>query len=61
MILTANHGGGLKRPSNSRVQLYHQVILGGDSVVALADLLLDPLVKLVTYDRVDHVGNPGPR
>ena len=36
-------------------------MLRGDPIVALADLLLDPLVELVADDRVDHVGEPAPR
>ena len=36
-------------------------MLGGDLVVALSDLLLNPLVELVTNDGVDHVGKPAPR
>ena len=36
-------------------------MLRGDSVVALSNLLLNPLVELVTNDGVDHIGKPGPR
>ena len=36
-------------------------MLGGDLVVALSDLLLNPLVELVADDGVNHVGKPAPR
>ena len=36
-------------------------MLRGDPVVALSDLLLNPLVELVTNDGVDHVGKPAAR
>ena len=36
-------------------------MLRGDPVVALSDLLLNPLVEPVADDGVDHIGKPGPR
>ena len=36
-------------------------MLRGDPVIALSDLLLNPLAELVTNDGVDHVGKPAPR
>ena len=36
-------------------------MLRGDSVVALSNLLLNPLVELVADDGVNHVGKPAPR
>ena len=36
-------------------------MLGGDPVVTLSNLLLNPLVELVADDGVNHVGKPAPR
>ena len=36
-------------------------MLRGDSVVALSNLLLNPLVELVADDGVNHIGKPAPR
>ena len=36
-------------------------MFGGDPVVALSNLLLNPLVELVADDGVNHVGKPAPR
>ena len=36
-------------------------MLRGDSVVALSNLFLNPLVELVTDDGVNHIGKPAPR
>ena len=36
-------------------------MLRGDSVVALSNLFLNPLVELVADDGVNHIGKPAPR
>ena len=36
-------------------------MIGGHPIVALANPLLHPLVELVADNRVNHVGEPGPR
>ena len=36
-------------------------MLRGDSVVALSNLLLNPLVELVADDGVNNIGKPAPR
>ena len=59
--LTAHHRGGHERLRDGRVQVEHEVVLGGDPVVPTADLLGDPALEVVADEGVDQVDDPLPR
>ena len=56
--LTADIGRATKCCCNLWVKVYHEVTLLSNLVIAILNLLRDPLSEVVTTQGVDHVNDP---
>ena len=60
-VLTANVSRVAKCSSNLWIQVDHEVTLLCKLIIAIFYLLRDPLSKVVTTQRINHVDDPLPR
>ena len=60
-VLTADISRVAKCSSNLWIQVDHEVTLLSKLIIAIFHLLRDPLSKVVTTQRIDHVYDPLPR
>ena len=60
-ILTADVSRVAKCGGNVRIKVDHEITLFGKPVVAVFDLLRDPLPEVVTAEGIDDIDDPLPR